>query len=206
MRMHKPQIRIVNYDPFAVITWFYTHIIVRGSKSNNFRKSTFNLKIQPFVFMKNLAKQLILITKGILKLDDSQRKTLGGWIITYIIVGARDVSWRLTYEAKASKVICLALGLLILLWARAVVAGKVEVAEGSTRSGHHLLKLLLLVVPEAVLLLALTFVAGVILVVVVILVGGVELLLLEAVSDEVCGVTALKAAPRWSPPLLAEPM
>jgi hypothetical protein len=52
--------------------------------------------------------------------------------------------------------------------------------------GHHLLELLLL-------LLTLTLVTGVIPVVVVELVGGVELLLLGAVSDEVGGVAALKA-------------
>jgi hypothetical protein len=78
MKMHKPHIHIVNRDPFAVITWFGTHIIMRRSKSSDFRRSTFELKIQPFVFTKNLAKQLVLIAKGILKLDDSQKKTLGG--------------------------------------------------------------------------------------------------------------------------------
>jgi hypothetical protein len=78
MRMHKLQIRIVNHDHFAVITFFGTHIIVRGLKSNNFRRSTFKLKIQLFVFMNFFANQLVLIAKGILKLDDSQRKTLGG--------------------------------------------------------------------------------------------------------------------------------
>jgi hypothetical protein len=31
-----------------------------------------------FVFVKNVAKQLVLITKGILKLNDSKGKTLGG--------------------------------------------------------------------------------------------------------------------------------
>jgi hypothetical protein len=63
--------------------------------------------------------------------------------------------------------------------------------------GHHLLELLvLLLVPEAVFLLALTLVAGVIPIVEVLLVGGVELLPLGAVGDEVGGVTALKAAPR----------
>jgi hypothetical protein len=36
------------------------------------------LKIQLFVLTKNLAKQLVLIAKSILKLDDSQKKTLGG--------------------------------------------------------------------------------------------------------------------------------
>jgi hypothetical protein len=76
------------------------------------------------------------------------------------------------------------LGLLILLWARGVVAGEIKVAEGSTNSGHHLLKLLLLV-PEPILLLALALVAGVIPVVVVVLLGGVELLSLGAVSLEV---------------------
>jgi hypothetical protein len=63
---------------------------------------------------------------------------------------------------------------------------------------------LLLLVPEAVLLLALTLVVGVIPVVVVVLVGGVELLPLRAVSDEVGGVTALEAALRRPPPFLAE--
>jgi hypothetical protein len=78
MKTHKSQIRIDNYNHFAVITWFGIHIIMRGSKSSNFRRSTFKLKIQPFVFPKNLAKQLVLIAKGILMLDNSQRKTLGG--------------------------------------------------------------------------------------------------------------------------------
>jgi hypothetical protein len=41
-------------------------------------KSTFKLKIQLFVSVKNLAKQLILIANGILKLDNSKGKTLGG--------------------------------------------------------------------------------------------------------------------------------
>jgi hypothetical protein len=153
--------------------------------------------------MKNLTKQLVLIAKGILKLDDSHGKTLGGWIITYIGVRVRDVSWRLAHETKAGEVACLALGPLILLWARGVITGEVEVAEGGTRSGHHVLELLLLVL-KAVLLLALALVALVVLVVVVVLTGGVELLLLGAVDDEMGGVTALKAAPRWSPPLLAE--
>jgi hypothetical protein len=99
--------------------------------------------------------------------------------------------------AKAGEVACLALRLLILLRAGGVIVGEVEVAEGSTRSGHHLLELLLLLlVPEAVLLLALTLVTGVVLVVVVLLVGGVELLPLGAVSNEVGGVIALKEAPR----------
>jgi hypothetical protein len=48
-----------------------------------------------------------------------------------------------------------------------------------------------------VLLLALALVAGVIPVVVVVFVeGGVELLPLRAVGDEVGGIAALKAAPR----------
>jgi hypothetical protein len=105
---------------------------------------------------------------------------------------------RLAHETKAGEVARLALGHLILL-----VAGEVEVAESGTRSGHHLLELLLLVVLEAVLL-ALALVAGVIPVFVVVLVGGVELLPLRAVGDEVGGVAALEAAPRRPPSLLAE--
>jgi hypothetical protein len=146
-----------------------------------------------------------LIAKGILKLNDSKGKTLGGWIITYIRVRVGDVSWRLAHEAKAGEVVCLVLRLLILLWAEWVIAGEVEVADDSTRSRHHLLKLLLLV-SEAVLFFILALVVGVISVVVVVLVGGVKLLLLGAVGDEVGGVTALKAASRWSPPLLVEPV
>jgi hypothetical protein len=111
---------------------------------------------------------------------------------------------RLAHEAKAGEVARLALGPLILLEAEGVVAEEVEVAEGGTRSGHHLRELLLLLVPEAVLLPALALVAGVIPVVVVVLVGGVGLLPLGAVDDEVGGVAALKAAPRKPPPLLAE--
>jgi hypothetical protein len=49
---------------------------------------------------------------------------------------------------------------------------------------------------RSVLLLSLALVAGVISVVVVVLVGGVELLLLGAVSDKVGDVAALEAAPR----------
>jgi hypothetical protein len=78
MRMHKPQIRIVNHDHFAGITWFGTHIIMHGSKSSNFGRSTLKLKIQLFGFTKNLAKRLVLIAKGTFKLNDSQRKTLRG--------------------------------------------------------------------------------------------------------------------------------
>jgi hypothetical protein len=67
------------HDPMpASITWLGTHIIVHGSKRSNLRKRTLKLKVQPFVLMKNLAKQLVLVAKCILKLDDSRRKTLGG--------------------------------------------------------------------------------------------------------------------------------
>jgi hypothetical protein len=111
---------------------------------------------------------------------------------------------RFAHEAKAGEVTHLALGPLILLGARGVVAGEVEVTEGDTCSRHHFLELLLPLVPEAVLLLTLALVAGVIPVVVVILVGGVELLPLRAVSDEVDGVAALEAPPRRPPPLLAK--
>jgi hypothetical protein len=110
---------------------------------------------------------------------------------------------RLANEAKADEVVCLALGPLILLRAGGVVAGEVEVTEGGTRSGHHLQKLLLLI-PKAVLLLALALVARVVPVVVIVLVGGIELLPLGSVGDEVGGVTALETAPRRPPPLLAQ--
>jgi hypothetical protein len=115
------------------------------------------------------------------------------------------VPQRLAHEAKVSDVARLALGPLILLRDGGVVTGEVEVVEGCTRSGHHLLKLLLLLVPEAVLLLVVALVV-VVLLGVVVLVGGVELLPLGVVGDEVGGVTALEAAPRRSPPLLAEPV
>jgi hypothetical protein len=86
------------------------------------------------------------------------------------------------------------LGPLILLGVGGVIAGEVKVTKGCTRSGHHLPKLLLLLVPEAVLLLTLSLVARVIPVVVVVLVGGVKLLHLGAVGDEVGCVTALEPA------------
>jgi hypothetical protein len=117
------------------------------------------------------------------------------------------VSRRLAHEAKAGEVTHLALGSLILLEVEGVIAGEVKVAKGGTRSGHHLLEfLLLLLVPEAVLLLTLALVAIVILVVVVVLFGGVKLLPLGAVGDEVGGVIALEADPKRPPPLLAEPV
>jgi hypothetical protein len=106
------------------------------------------------------------------------------------------VSRRLAHEAKVGEVARLALGSLILLGAGGAITGEVEVTEGGTCSGHHLLELLLLLVIEAILLLALALVAGAIPVVVVVLVGAVKLLLLGAVDDEVGGATALEAAPR----------
>jgi hypothetical protein len=114
------------------------------------------------------------------------------------------VSRSFAHEAKADEVTRLVLGPLILLEAGGVIAGEVEVAEGGIHSGHHLLKLLLLLVPEAVLLLVIALVAGVVPVFVVVPVGGVKLLPLGAVSDEVSGVTAVEAAPRRPPPLLVE--
>jgi hypothetical protein len=50
---------------------------VRRSKRSNLKKRTLKHKIQLFILTKNHAKQLVLIVKGILKLDDSQRKTFG---------------------------------------------------------------------------------------------------------------------------------
>jgi hypothetical protein len=97
------------------------------------------------------------------------------------------------------------LGPLILLGAGGVITGEVKVTEGCTHSGHHLLKLLLLVL-EAVLVLVVALAVVVPLGVVVLVGGGVELLSLGAVDDEVSGVAALEAAPRRSSPLLAEPV
>jgi hypothetical protein len=136
-----------------------------------------------------------LVAKSIFKFVDSQRNILGGKIISYIGVEVEYVSWRFAHEVKAGEVILLMLDLLILLWARWIITGEVEVAQGSTHSGHDLLELFLHVL-EAVLLLVVALVAGVIPVGVVLLVGGV--------GDKMGGVTALKAAPKWSPPLLAE--
>jgi hypothetical protein len=114
---------------------------------------------------------------------------------------------QLAHETKAGEVARLALGPLILLGAGGVVAGEVEVTEGGTRSGHHFLELLLLLlIPEAILLLVITLDVVISLGVVVLIGGGVELLPLGVVGDEVDGVTALEAAPRRSPPLLAEPV
>jgi hypothetical protein len=63
--------------------------------------------------------------------------------------------------------------------------------------GHDLLELLLVVVvSEVVLLLVVTFVVVVVLVGVVVFVGGVKLLPIGAIGDEVSGASALKAAPR----------
>jgi hypothetical protein len=123
---------------------------------------------------------------------------------------------QLAHEAKGGEVTRLALGPLILLGTGGVIAGEVEVNEVSTRSGHHLLELLLLLllvpeavlllVPEAVVLLVVALAVVIPLGVVILVGGGVELLPLGAVGDEVDGVAALEAAPRGSPPLLAEPV
>jgi hypothetical protein len=67
-------------------------------------------------------------------------------------------------------------------------------AEGSTRSGHHLLELLLHV-PEAVLLLIVALAVVISLGVVILVGGGVELLPLGAVGHKIGGVAAIKAAP-----------
>jgi hypothetical protein len=76
------------------------------------------------------------------------------------------------------------------------VAGEVEVAEGSTRTRHHLLELLLLllVIPKAILLVVVLVV--VVSLQVVVLIGGVELFPLGTVGNEVGGVATLEAAPR----------
>jgi hypothetical protein len=159
-----------------------THIIMRRSNSSDFRSSTFKLKIQLFVFTKNLAKQFVLIGKGILKLDDSQKRLSG------------DES-SLTSESELE--MCRE---DLPMRQRPVKSHVLRLGFSSSS------ELLLLLVPEAVLLLTFALVVGIVPVVVVVLVGGVKLLSLGAVSDEVGGVTALEAAPRLSPPLLAKPV
>jgi hypothetical protein len=78
MRVNEPQICIVNHDHSTTVTWLDTHIIMRGSKRSNLRRSTFKLKIQFLVLTENFTKQLVLVAKSIFKFGDSQRKTLGG--------------------------------------------------------------------------------------------------------------------------------
>jgi hypothetical protein len=171
------------------------------------KQSQKKLKIQFLVLTKDLTKQLVLVAKSIFKFGDSQRKTLGGCVITYIGVRVRDASRQLVHEPKAGEVAYLTLGPLILLGARGVITGEVKVAEGGTHSRHHLLELLLLLlVPEAVLLLAVALAVVISLGVVILVGGGVEILPLGAVGDEVGGIAALEAAPRRSPPILAEPV
>jgi hypothetical protein len=85
---------------------------MHGYKRSNFRKGILKLKIQLLVLMKHFVKQLILITQSILKLGNSQRKIVEGYIITYIGVG--DVSRRLAHDTKAGEVALIALDLLIL--------------------------------------------------------------------------------------------
>jgi hypothetical protein len=51
---------------------------MHGSKRSNLRKRALKFKIKLLIFMKNLIKQLVLVAKGTLKLNDSQRKILEG--------------------------------------------------------------------------------------------------------------------------------
>jgi hypothetical protein len=71
LSVHEQQIHVVNHDHIAIITWFVTHIIMQGLKRSNFRKDTFKFKIKLLVLTKNLAKHLVSVAKGILKLGDS---------------------------------------------------------------------------------------------------------------------------------------
>jgi hypothetical protein len=50
---------------------------MRGSKRSNLRRSTFKLKIQFLVLMKDFTKQLVLVANCIFKFSYSERKTLG---------------------------------------------------------------------------------------------------------------------------------
>jgi hypothetical protein len=75
--VYEPQIRIVNHYYSTTVTWLDNHIIVRGSKRSNLRKSSFKLKIQFLVLTKDFTKQIVLVAKSVFKFGDSQRKTLG---------------------------------------------------------------------------------------------------------------------------------
>jgi hypothetical protein len=66
------------------------------------------------------------------------------------------------------------------------------------------LELLLLLVPEAVFLLVIALAIVILLDVVLLVRGGVKLLPLGAVGDEVGGLITLEAAPRRFAPLLAK--
>jgi hypothetical protein len=74
-------------------------------KEKQSHKKAFKFKIKLLIFMKIFTEQLILVAKGTLKLNNSQRKALGEWIITYIRVGVRDISRRLIHETKAGEAI-----------------------------------------------------------------------------------------------------
>jgi hypothetical protein len=56
-----------------------------------------------------------LVAKGILKLNNSQGKTIGAKIITYIGVRVIYVSRRFAHEVKAGEVAWLVLDLFILV-------------------------------------------------------------------------------------------
>jgi hypothetical protein len=76
MRVNESQICIVNHDRSTSVTCLGTHIIVRGSKRNNLKKKNSQAQDSTFCSHENLTKQLVLVTKSILKFSDSQRKTL----------------------------------------------------------------------------------------------------------------------------------
>jgi hypothetical protein len=56
--MHKPQIRIVNHNHIALITWFGTHIIVRGSKKAISKESLFSSRLNFLFSRKTLQNNL----------------------------------------------------------------------------------------------------------------------------------------------------
>jgi hypothetical protein len=84
-------------------------------EKKQFQKKHFQDQDSAFCSHEKNAKQLTLIAQSIFKLDDSERKTLRGYIVTYIGVGVEDMSQRLAHETNASEVTWLALDLLILL-------------------------------------------------------------------------------------------
>jgi hypothetical protein len=79
--MHKPQIRIISNTGMQAPSTYHMvwHSYHRAwIEERQFQKKHFLAQDSIFIRTENLAKQLVLVAKGIFKLDVSQGKTLGG--------------------------------------------------------------------------------------------------------------------------------
>jgi hypothetical protein len=203
LSVHQPQVSIVNHDHFVIFTWLSTYIIMHWPKRSNLEQELSSSRFNFLFLWKTLQSNLSWLHKTFSSLATLKKRPSKDRLSLTSESESGMLHEDLPMRQKAGEVALLVLDLLILLRARWVITGEVKVAESSTRSRHDLLELLLVVVLEAVLLLVIALVV-VILLDVVVLVGGVELLPLGVVDDEVGGITALKTAPRRSPPLLVE--